>query len=203
MVAFFILSQRSFKNTFSEIIIRQVIVLYSYCFFKYLYGIKIIQMDININRKLSFLLNGYVEHLKKLDPELKGVWGKMNVQQMIEHMTESLREANGKTPRTIISPIDRVDAMKEFIKSENEFRPNTKNSMMGETPLPLRNLNVKEAIDEIVIELKDFEKYFENNPDSIIVNPFFGELNFEEWIQLIHKHAMHHLRQFGVSLPPL
>ena len=159
-------------------------------------------MDININTKLSFLLNGYIDHLRKLDPETKGLWGKMIVQQMIEHMTESLQEANGKTSRTIISPIDRLQAMKEFIKSEKEFRPNTKNSMMGETPLPLRNLNVKEAINEIVIELKDFEKYFEKNPESIIVNPFFGELNFEEWIQLIHKHALHHLRQFGVSLPP-
>lgn len=160
-------------------------------------------MDISINTKLLFLLNGYIEQLRKLDPETKGLWGKMNVQQMIEHMTESLREANGKTPRVIISPIDRLDAMKEFIKSEKEFRPNTKNSMMGEIPLPLRNSNVKEAIDEIEIELKDFEMYFEKNPESIIANPFFGELNFEEWIQLIHKHAMHHLRQFGVSFPPV
>ena len=160
-------------------------------------------MDISINTKLFFLLNGYIEQLRKLDPDTKGLWGKMNVQQMIEHMTDSLREANGKTPRTIIGPIDRLYAMKEFIKSEKEFHPNTKNSMMGETPIPLRNENVKEAIDEIVIELKDFEMYFEKNPDSIIVNPFFGELNFEEWIQLIHKHAMHHLRQFGVSFPPV
>ena len=159
-------------------------------------------MDISINTKLFFLLNEYIVQLRKLDPDTKGLWGKMNVQQMIEHMTESLREANGKTPRTIISPIDRLYAMKEFIKSEKEFHPNTKNSMMGETPLPLRNSNVKEAIDEIVMELKDFEIYFEKNPESIIVNPFFGELNFEEWIQLIHKHAMHHLRQFGVSFPP-
>ncbi len=159
-------------------------------------------MDMSIITKLSFLLNGYLEQLRKLDPMTKGLWGKMSVQQMIEHMTDSLREANGKTPQTIISPVDRLSAMKEFIMSEKEFRPNTKNSLMGETPLPLRKLSMKEAIDELEIELKDFEKYFEKNPESIIVNPFFGELNFEEWIQLIHKHAMHHLRQFGVSLPP-
>ena len=160
-------------------------------------------MDMSINAKLSFLLNVYLEQLRKLDPMTKGLWGKMSVQQMVEHMTDSLREANGKTLQTIISPVDRLSAMKEFIKSEKEFRPNTKNSKMGETPLPIRNLTMKEAIDELEMELKDFEKYFEKNPESIIVNPFFGELNFEEWIQLIHKHAMHHLRQFGVSFPPV
>jgi hypothetical protein len=29
-------------------------------------------------------------------------------------------------------------------------------------------------------------------------NPFFGDLNFAENVHLLHKHALHHLRQFGV-----
>ena len=52
--------------------------------------------------KLSFLLTTYPTLLRKLDHYTKGLWGKMNVQQMIEHMIDSLREANGKTPEAII-----------------------------------------------------------------------------------------------------
>lgn len=151
-----------------------------------------------MNNKLTFLLITYPQLLRKLDPKTKGLWGKMNVQNMIEHMSDSLREANGKTLRTIVTPEANLSKMKEFLMSEKEFRPNTKNTMMGEEPLPLRNSSVIEAIDELEKELKDFEKYFIANSDSTITNPFFGDLNFEEWIQLLHKHAIHHLKQFGV-----
>ncbi len=153
-----------------------------------------------MNNKLTFLLINYPQLLRKLDPETKGLWGKMNVQNMIEHMSDSLREANGKTLRSVLTPEDRLHSMKEFLMSEKEFRPNTKNVMMGEEPLPSRHSSVSEAIDELENELKDFEKHFITNLDSTIINPFFGNLNFEEWIQLIHKHALHHLKQFGVSL---
>jgi len=34
---------------------------------------------------------------------------------------------------------------------------------------------------------------FANNPSLITTNPFFGDLNFEENVYLLHKHALHHL----------
>lgn len=154
-----------------------------------------------MNKKLTFLLFSFPQLLKKLDPSTKGLWGKMNVQQMIEHMSDSVREANGKIPRTIMTPEANLSKMKEFLMSEKEFRPNTKNVMMGEEPLVVRNSSIKDAIDELEKELSDFEKYFTKNSESIITNPFFGDLNFDEWIQLVHKHAIHHLKQFGVVLP--
>ena len=152
-----------------------------------------------MNDKLSFLLNKYPTHLRNLDPSTKGLWGKMNVQQMIEHMADTLREANGKTPRTLMTPADRVPKMKEFIMSEKEFRPDTKNALMGDEPEPVKRASVAEAIDDLESELKDLVKHFENSPQSTITNPFFGDLNYEESIQLLHKHAIHHLKQFGVK----
>jgi hypothetical protein len=151
-----------------------------------------------MNTKLSFLLNEYPLLLRKIDPLSKGHWGKMNVQQMIEHMTDSVREANGKQLRTLVTPEDRLPKMKEFLMSEKEFRPETKNALMGDDPAPVNKASVKEAIDELEIELGDFVNRFKNDNESRITNPFFGELNFEEWIQLLHKHAIHHLKQFGI-----
>ena len=51
--------------------------------------------------------------------------------------------------------------------------------------------------NELEGEINDFVSYFEQHPGSTTTNPFFGELNFEEWIQLLHKHAVHHLKQFN------
>jgi hypothetical protein len=40
--------------------------------------------------KLDFVLIEFPAKLKALDPQTKGMWGKMNVQQMIEHMIDSV-----------------------------------------------------------------------------------------------------------------
>jgi len=153
----------------------------------------------SMNPKLTFLINDYPSILRKIDPATKGLWGKMNVQQMIEHMVDSVREANGKTPRVLVTPSERVPKMKEFLMSEKEFRPETKNALMGEEPPLVLKSSTKEAIDELEIELKDFVKKFNGDRESTITNPFFGDLNFEEWIQLLYKHAIHHLKQFGAN----
>jgi hypothetical protein len=148
------------------------------------------------SEKLNFLLETYPSLLRKIDPSAKGEWGKMNVQQMIEHMIDAVQQANGKVPASIVTPEERLQPMKEFLMSEKEFRPNTKNALMGEEPLPVKRASVEDAIKELESELKDFKNHFEKNPESKITNAFFGHLNFEEWIQMLHKHAVHHLKQF-------
>ena len=153
-----------------------------------------------MDTKLKFLINEYPLILRQIDPAKKGQWGKMNVQQMIEHMCDSVREANGKIPRTLLTPSERVPKMKEFLMSEKEFKPETKNVLMADEPPDLINASVADAIDELETELNDFVTKFDGNSDSKITNPFFGELNFEEWVQLLHKHAVHHLKQFGATV---
>ena len=153
-----------------------------------------------MTQKLSFLITTYPFLLRKLDPSSKALWGKMNVQQMIEHMGDSIREANGKTPRLLVTSPERIQQSKDFLMSEKEFRPETKNILMSSDPEPVKKSSVSEAIDELELELKDFVKKFEHSKQSTIMNPFFGDLNFDEWTQLLHKHAIHHLKQFGVAV---
>ena len=71
---------------------------------------------------------------------------------------------------------------------------------MSSDPEPVKKASVSEAIDELELDLKDFVKKFEHSKQSTIMNPFFGDLNFDEWTQLLHKHAIHHLKQFGVTV---
>lgn len=154
-------------------------------------------------RQLDFLLHTYPTLLRSLDEHAVATFGKMNVLQMIEHMSDSVRIANGKDAHVkILTPEERIGPMQDFVRSEKEFRPNTKNILMGEEPEKIRSAGKEEAIRELENELKDWVKHFENDPGKTQRNPFFGDLNFELWTHLLHKHAIHHLKQFGVEIPP-
>lgn len=154
----------------------------------------------NTEQKLSFLENDFPKFLQTLDANAKGKWGVMNAQQMVEHMSYSLRDANGKSPKRILTSVEHLPKTRAFMLSDKPFRENTKNIELPETPIPVKHSSMQASIDEMEQEWKDFIKAFENNPSKTITNPFFGDLNFEEQVQLLHKHAMHHARQFGFEV---
>lgn len=151
------------------------------------------------DEKINFFKKEYIPTLRKIDPATKPVWGKMSFWQMLEHMSDSIRVANGKSPHQLHTPPALVDKFKAFILTEKPFKENTKNALMGEDTLPIRNSSIDAAFDELQEELNDFFKAFEPHPEQKVMNPFFGELNFREWVQLLHKHAIHHLKQFRIN----
>ena len=148
--------------------------------------------------KLKFLKTDFIKLLSTLKSTDKGNWGLLNGQQMVEHMSDSVRIANGKDKMQLHTPEKQVEAFRKFAMSDKEFKPNTKNALLSETPPPVRNANMQEAILELENEITAFISYFEINKDATITNPFFGDLNFEEWVHLLFKHAMHHCKQFGL-----
>jgi hypothetical protein len=149
--------------------------------------------------KENFLRTRLVRYLQQIHPGTPPLWGKMNVQQMIEHYGASIMNANGRLKfDTIATPPDKLDKLREFLMSEKPFRENTKNPVLPEEPGPLRYKTVQGAIGALQQELINFFQAFEANPGLVTRNPIFGDLNFEQNVQLLHKHALHHLRQFGV-----
>lgn len=150
--------------------------------------------------KENFLRTKLVSYLQQLDPSTSPQWGKMSVQQMIEHLgCEALTNANGRLKfDNIMTAPDHLVKMREFLMSEKPFKENTNNPLMGEEPTPLKYKTVQAAIGRLQQELIIFFEVYEKNPELIVRNPFFGDLNFEQNVQLLHKHALHHLRQFGV-----
>ena len=151
--------------------------------------------------KENFLRTKLVAYLQRLNPDTIPVWGKMNVQQMIEHYGgDAVRNANGRLKiDKIVTPPENLNRMREFMLSDKPFKKNTKNPLMGEEPAPLRYKTVQAAIGALQQELIYFFEAFEKNPNLITRNPFFGDLTFEQNVQLLYKHALHHLRQFGVE----
>ena len=151
--------------------------------------------------KENFLRTRLVRYLQQLDPTTSPRWGKMNVQQMIEHYTgDADRNASGRLKiEKLVTPPEKLPAMREFMMSDKSFKENTRNPLLGEEPASLRFNTVQAAIGALLQELIFFFEAFAKDPQLITRNPFFGDLNFEQNVQLLHKHAIHHLRQFGVE----
>jgi hypothetical protein len=149
--------------------------------------------------KSDFLHFEFPRLLATIDPATPPAWGKMSLQQMIEHMSDSLRIANGRDPKDCVTPADHIPKMQAFMMSDKPFKENTPNSQLPDTPPPTRFDNEDDAIGELQQEINEFFDVFEQDKGKIITNPFFGDLNFDQWVQLLHKHATHHLRQFGAT----
>lgn len=153
----------------------------------------------NLDQKAQFLRSEYTKALATLDARTAPSWGKMNVQQMIEHMGDYLRIASGKTPVSVVTPAENLPRMQGFLESEKPFRENTPNALLPDTPAPVKHATKEDAIAELQREIDHFFAAHEAESTRITPNPFFGDLNFQQQVQLLHKHATHHLRQFGLN----
>ncbi len=152
-----------------------------------------------MTEKEVFLKEVLVPTLSKIDLDTKAVFGKMNVHQMIEHLTHSVKIASGKIIFENKQSDELTAKMYRFMMSEKPFRDNTPNSNLPNTPLAPTHENVADSLHELQVEIDNFFKEYEQ-PELRIGNPFFGELSKNEQVHLLNKHAMHHLRQFD-SMP--
>jgi hypothetical protein len=151
--------------------------------------------------KEDFLRTKLIRYLQQLDPATPPRWGKMSVQQMIEHYSgDAVRNASGRLKiDQIVTAPEKLAAMREFMMSDQPFKDNTRNPLLAVEPKPLHFNTVQAAIGALHQELIYFFEVFRTEPQLITRNPFFGDLNFEQNVQLLYKHALHHLRQFGLE----
>ncbi len=152
------------------------------------------------NAKLAFLQNEFIPLLKKLKAADLGTWGKMNAQQMVEHVSGFFKVSTEKIKFPLVTPVEHLPKYKEFLLSDKEFKENTKapGGILPEEPNPVYYASLQEAIDKLQKEVNHFVEYFENKPELKTMHPAFGELNFEEWVLLHYKHVVHHSKQFGL-----
>ncbi|HEX2534143.1 MAG TPA: DinB family protein [Chitinophagaceae bacterium] len=150
--------------------------------------------------KIEFLKNGLVPLLRSIPLATPPRFGKMTLQQMTEHFTDSVRVASGRLANNkVVTPEDQLPRMLAFLMSDKPFPQGIANPLLSEVPAPVRNKDFNAALDELDAELGQFFARFEANPHLTTIHPYFGVLNFEENVQAMYKHAEHHLRQFGVE----
>ena len=137
-----------------------------------------------------------LERLNKLTPETQPQWGKMDVAQMLAHVSVAYGIAFDEVP-VKTNPVMKL-MLKLFLKK----------IVVGEKPYAKnsRTAPVFMIADERVFEAekKKLAAYIELAHDlgkehfDGMENPSFGKLNAQEWSNLFSKHFDHHCKQFGV-----
>ena len=151
-------------------------------------------------QKAAFLREGEFTLLEKLSPATAPAWGKMNAQQMVEHVSAFFKVSTEKIKFPLVTPEEHLPRYREFLLSDKPFRENTKApaDVLPDDPLPLHYPDLPAAIEKLNQEVEHFFKLFQSNGSLRTLHPVFGSLNFEEWVLLHYKHVQHHLRQFGL-----
>ncbi|GBF19639.1 hypothetical protein C21_01808 [Arenibacter sp. NBRC 103722] len=137
-----------------------------------------------------------VGRINKLTPKSAGLWGKMNVAQMMAHCNVSYEMVyTDKHPKP-------NGAMKLMLKLF------VKQPVVNEKPY---KKNSRTAPAFLIVDERDFEKEKQRLIDYLIKTQELGEDHFHnkeshsfgpltktEWNNLSYKHLNHHLEQFGV-----
>ena len=138
------------------------------------------------------------EILRRIDtltPQSKALWGKMNVNQCLRHMTMAFDIPTGKLDPTPLKlppmpkwlfkffllntkpPKERAETFKEINMVANNINP---------VEFEIEKNNLKNAVEK-----------FSLSTSLIPENKIAGKFSRDDWGKLNYNHSDHHLRQFG------
>ena len=134
-----------------------------------------------------------INRLDKLDPDKQPLWGKFTCQDMLAHLSDSLKMSLGKLPVKQQNLPFRYTPLKQLAVY---ILPIPKNSPTAPELIARKGESVEEEKKNIVEFLNEFEKKKEQK--NWIIHPAFGKLSESAWGVLVYRHMDHHLRQFMV-----
>jgi len=139
-------------------------------------------------------LQEIINRFEKLTPATQRQWGKMDVAQMMAHLSNALEGSLG-------------DRAQKQVFIGKIFGGIAKKSITNDKPF---KQSLPTAPDFLVADPKDFNKEKQRlttlikrlsaaKPETLAtqVHPFFGRMTAQEWDIVNYKHIDHHLRQFG------
>ena len=142
-------------------------------------------------------LCAFLEILENLDEKKSASWGKMTSQRMIEHLSDCIYMSCGIGNHELLIPEEKIKGMQAFLNSDKEMPQNIQVPFAKENT-PLRNTDIELALDEFTMAWVDFEEMYSEDSKKTALHPYYGNLNYEQWLLLHSKHFTHHFTQFGL-----
>jgi hydroxymethylglutaryl-CoA reductase len=136
--------------------------------------------------------------LFKLNKNSKSIFGSMNAQQMVEHLSAVTQIANGNWDVGVFVSDEKTARRKPFLDTKNELQIGFKASFLAEEPNKLKFNSMQAAIDDLINQVEIFTTIFTKETTRSVIHPFFGELDFDYWKKFQVKHFTHHFKQFGL-----
>ena len=135
--------------------------------------------------------------LNRLSSSKTPLWGKMNAQEMVEHLSDMLMMSRGTGNFSIDVDAETIARRQQFLSSDKEMAKNIAVPFTKEI-IVLRHDELELALDEFAEEWINFTEYYENNPSASVIHPYYGDLDFNLWLKMHDKHFTHHFKQFGL-----
>ncbi|WP_422348894.1 DUF1569 domain-containing protein [Flagellimonas sp.] len=143
----------------------------------------------------SGTLDEVMDRIELLNESSKGLWGKMEVGQMLFHCQFPLRLALGKyrmkKPNFLMKFLFR--SFKKSMYDVKLWKPNLPTAKGFKVLEDKEFGNEKNALIGFIKEFHGAKDKKQWDP-----HPAFGHFTPEQWGQMQYKHLDHHLRQFGV-----
>jgi len=147
-------------------------------------------IDITDRKNLKSLLS-------VLQPETPALWGRMNPQNMIEHLVEAVEYTNGKRVAELQVPTNKANKQRKDLVNSDFVIPIGVTGYLPDATKAKRFKDLTTAILELNNELDAFEIFFKTEGVTAI-HFEFGPMNYKEWIIWHGKHFTHHFKQFGL-----
>ena len=137
------------------------------------------------------------ETLAHLEAKAPALWGKMDAQQMVEHLNWVLEISNGTLDVGIRTPEKYIEKSQAFLISEDPMPRGFVSKFIPEDPISHKNVDLKSAIAEFLNSTEKHQKYWPEK-DAKNRNHFvFGSLNKAMWDCVHNKHITHHFILFN------
>jgi oxepin-CoA hydrolase/3-oxo-5,6-dehydrosuberyl-CoA semialdehyde dehydrogenase len=139
-----------------------------------------------------------VSKVDKLNSNTEPRWGTMTAQKMVEHLINTFLISSGQMKTECFSDEAKLPVLKKILMSDRPMPKGFDSPANKKVPQDYQFENIDTAIRVLAVEVDNYYNYFNENPDAVLMNPTFGELNKDEWEQFHKKHLTHHLTQFGL-----
>ncbi len=140
------------------------------------------------------------ECLNKLTEDSKPKWGILTPQHLLEHLEYGYRIMAGQIQDfEIATPEKILDKVHNSLYNYDKFPMGTKFPTMKKDELEDLIYPDFETAKTKFLEAREvYKSFFKENPEAIMKNMVFGELNKYESYLLERKHLNHHFEQFGI-----
>jgi oxepin-CoA hydrolase/3-oxo-5,6-dehydrosuberyl-CoA semialdehyde dehydrogenase len=138
--------------------------------------------------------------LNTLSEESKPAWGMMTPQHMLEHLEYTYKIASGDIQDfEIATPEKYLDITHDSLYNFKKFPQNSRFPQLEKDTLAaLQHPDLETAKAKFLEQRFKYLAFFKENPDAILKNLVFGELNKYESYLLERKHLNHHFEQFDL-----
>jgi hypothetical protein len=138
----------------------------------------------------------FIDRINKLNPNSVGLWGKMNVSQMLAHCNVSYEMVYDNIhlkPNALMKLI-----LKTLVKNKVvDDKPYLRNNRTAPQFIIKGNRNFRFEKDRLIVYIRKTQELGEREFEGKESHSF-GKLSSKEWNNMFRKHLEHHLSQFDV-----